>query len=435
MPRRTYTISLYILVPLIFTGLLVLAVMGSLYLRVGEQETAPDVRLLVWVGFLAAVTLASSLAVTWYLMRPMRELERKLENLHVMPPVEVREAAPPRDATEHYSRMLARVTEALSRAEAGRRFPEIIGQSQVLRNLLAQVVTVAPTDRTILLNGETGTGKELLAQGIVVQSPRQNKPFLTLNCAAIPASLLESELFGHEKGAFSGAADRRIGKLEMAHTGTLLLDEIGDMPLEIQAKLLRVLEDRKVERLGGRQPVPVDVRFIAATNRNLDEMVSQQTFRRDLYYRIAGFILPLPPLRERREDIPLLVDHFLHPAADRSRLHPEALALLFAHNWPGNIRELKNLLEQALLLAGPHPILPAHFPALHAAENFTSITGSVGNLDQHLQAVEKAMIIAALQESDGIQANAARRLGIKERSLWHRIRKYGIDVNTIRLPS
>src|SRR3989441_10558258 len=236
------------------------------------------------------------------------------------------------------------------------RFEEIIGDSPALESVLAEVERVAPTDSTVLIEGETGTGKELIARAIHNISSRCGRPFIKLNCAAIPFDLLESELFGHEKGAFTGAIAQKVGRFEMADTGTLFLDELGDIPLALQPKLLRVLQEQEFERLGSTRTHHVDVRLVAATHRNLVDMVKRNEFRSDLYYRLNVFPIPLPPLRERREDIPALVEHFVEIYARRmskqiENIPPETMSALASYEWPGNIRELQNLIERSVILS------------------------------------------------------------------------------------
>ena len=244
------------------------------------------------------------------------------------------------------------VEERFQRAHRGE---AIIGESPALKEVLRQVEVVAPTDATVLLQGETGTGKEPLAHALHQLSARRDRPFVAVNCAAIPAGLLESELFGHERGAFTGALAQKLGRFELAHQGTLFLDEIGDMPLDLQPKLLRVLQEQAFERLGSTRTRRVDVRLVAATNRELAQMVREGTFREDLYYRLNVFPLTIPPLRERPEDIPLLVRHFVHTYAQRLRqridtIPTEVLDALVRYHWPGNVRELQNVIERAVIL-------------------------------------------------------------------------------------
>ena len=305
-------------------------------------------------------------------------------------------------------------------------FDEIIGEGSSLRAILKQVETVAPTDSTVLITGETGTGKELIARAIHHLSPRRERTFVKVNCAAIPTGLLESELFGHERGAFTGAIAQRIGRFELAHGGTIFLDEVGDIPLELQPKLLRVLQEQEFERLGGTQTIRVDVRLVAATNRDLAEMVAARTFRSDLYYRLRVFPLQMPALRERQEDIPALVRYFVEKHARRMNravetIPSETLDLLVHYSWPGNIRELENLIERAVIVS-PGPVLRVPLselktPAEPLAESLT------------LRAAERDHILKALEATNWVLAGprgAATRLGMKRTTLQSKMRKLGV---------
>ena len=306
-------------------------------------------------------------------------------------------------------------------------FAEIVGESSALTKVLAQVHTVARTDSTVLINGETGTGKELVARAVHNSSDRKHGPFIKLNCGAIPVGLLESELMGHEKGAFTGAIARRIGRFELAQDGTLFLDEIGEMAAELQPKLLRLLQEREFERVGGTRTIRSNARVIAATNRDLGAMVKTRAFREDLYYRLNVFPVTLPPLRDRREDIPVLAEHFVQRVAARLKkdvreLSATAMAHLSQYSWPGNIRELENVLERAVILAdGP----TLEVPRLHstACPEDKTVQGD------DLAAVNKAHILAVLEATRGIIAGpdgAAARLGIKRSTLNYRMKKLGI---------
>lgn len=306
-----------------------------------------------------------------------------------------------------------------------------------MRGLLSLIRKVSPTDSTVLVLGESGTGKELVATSIHENSQRKTKPFIKLNCAAIPAELLESELFGHEKGAFTGATKFKPGKFDMADGGTIFLDEIGDMPLNLQAKILRVLQEQEFYRVGGSRTIKVDVRIIASTNKNLERMVREGTFREDLFYRLNVFTLHLPPLRERKEDIPLLVDHFLQNVAKKVDISSVALQMLVAFSWPGNIRELQNIIESAAVIAENGYIEPAQLPGkITAAFNSSSpmdlkLPVNIP-LDERLREIEKSMILEALRKTGGVQVRATELLGINQRSLWHRIKKLNIDVKGIK---
>src|SRR5271157_182935 len=309
-------------------------------------------------------------------------------------------------------------------------FDGIVGSSPALHAVLDQVRMVAPTGATVLIAGETGTGKELIARAIHVDSERRHRPFVKVNCAAIPTELLESELFGHEKGAFTGAVAQRIGRFEAADGGTLFLDEIGDMPLQLQTKLLRVVQEQEFERVGGSRTITVDVRIVAATNRDLKALVEENRFRADLYYRLAVFPLTVPPLRERREDIAVLTRYFVQKHARRMERDIEsiptyALEALTNYDWPGNIRELQNVIERSVVLSdGPelHVALPEFDgksapAALHVrASNVTDIS-------------ERARILQILKETKGMVGGAngaAARLGLKRTTLQSRMRKYSI---------
>jgi len=305
-------------------------------------------------------------------------------------------------------------------------FDEIVGDGASLRAVLKQVETVAPTDSTVLITGETGTGKELIARAIHNLSPRRERTFVKVNCAAIPTGLLESELFGHERGAFTGAITQRIGRFELANGGTIFLDEIGDIPLELQPKLLRVLQEQEFERLGSTHTVRVDVRLVAATNRDLSQMVAARTFRNDLYYRLRVFPLLMPPLRERQEDIPALVRYFVEKHARRMNravetIPAETLDLLVRYPWPGNIRELENLIERAVIVS-PGPVLRVPLSELKSPSE------PVGE-SLTLRAAERDHILRALEATNWVLAGprgAATRLGMKRTTLQSKMRKLGV---------
>jgi formate hydrogenlyase transcriptional activator len=308
-------------------------------------------------------------------------------------------------------------------------FEEIIGRSAAIRAVLRKIETVASTDSTVLICGETGTGKELVARAIHERSPRNSNAFVKLNCAAIPTGLLESELFGHEKGAFTGAIMQRIGRFELANRGTAFLDEIGDISLELQPKLLRVLQEREFERLGSTRTIKTDARLIAATNRNLEACVQEQTFRADLFYRLNIFPIHMPSLRERPEDIPLLVRHFVqHFARRMSRaidtIPSETMETLVRHSWPGNIRELQNVIEHSVILS-PGPVLRVPLADLHS----NRVPNQEGTGRKTLEEAEREHILATLKETKWIVSGprgAAARLGMNRSTLQFRMRKLGI---------
>jgi len=307
-------------------------------------------------------------------------------------------------------------------------FEQIIGHSPALKSVLAEVKRVAPTDSTVLVLGETGTGKELIAHATHNLSPRCGRPFIKLNCAAIPFDLLESELFGHEKGAFTGAVTQKIGRFEMADAGTLFLDEIGDIPLALQPKLLRVLQEKEFERLGSGRTHRIDVRLIAATHRDLTEMVSRNEFRSDLYYRLNVFPVLVPPVRERREDIQPLVSHFVEVFAQRMGKHIEQIPqatmnALIAYSWPGNVRELQNLIERAVIRSD-NGVLPNPLPR-SKKEDAEATTLSNGTFLES----QRALILQALEATDwviGGPLGAAARLGLKRTTLVSKMKKLGI---------
>lgn len=432
--RKQYKLSLQILVPIIVAGMAVLAFV--LAYQLGRAAKGPSFFILsasfVAVGGLSGVVSFVTLRL---FIRPMEELikaSEKMKNVAIEIPAD---AAAGKDEIDRFKDAVQQVNAALNMEQADKLFPEIIGRSHSMRSTLREASMVAPADTTVLIRGESGTGKELLAEAVHRLSPRAEGPFVKINCAAIPGNLLESELFGHEKGAFTGATARKTGKFEAASGGTILLDEIGDMPLDTQVKILRVLQEREFERVGGNKPVRVDVRVMAATNRDIARMVREGAFREDLYHRIHVFDLNLPPLRERREDIPLLVRTF-RPAygSKPPDVTPAAMKYLLAHDWPGNVRELHNVVERAALLAEGGPIDTRHLPP----ELFKKTAGTApadpteGTLDQKLADIEKTLIMEALRATGGVQSRAAERLGINQRSLWHRVKKYGIDVSVAR---
>ena len=306
---------------------------------------------------------------------------------------------------------------------ASDKFAEIVGRSAAVKRVLSGVETVAPTDATVLITGETGTGKELIAHALHRMSARKNRPFVTLNCAAIPTGLLESELFGYERGAFTGALGQKIGRFEMAHQGTLFLDEVGDIPLELQPKLLRALQEKTFERLGGTRTIPIDVRLVAATNRNLTQMMGDKLFRSDLYYRLRVFPITTPPLRDHPEDIPALAWHFMQKyAREMSRqvetIPSDTMQALVNWQWPGNIRELENFIERSVILSRG-PALRAPLAELRAE----AVEPAGGTLAE----IEREYIIRVLRETRGVISAAAVRLGLPRTTLNAMMRKLGVS--------
>jgi len=315
---------------------------------------------------------------------------------------------------------------------------EIVHAGEAMRRVMAQVDRVASSETRVCILGETGTGKELIARALHDRSQRSAGPFVTLNCAAVPGELIESELFGHEKGSFTGAAARHLGKFEQAHHGTLFLDEIGDMPLVMQAKLLRVLEERQVERVGGDRAIPVDVRVIVATHRNLDELVTKGAFRQDLYHRICVYPLLLPPLRERTEDIQPLAEHFARQVAEingwkAKPLMPEAIAELVRYRWPGNVRELRNVVERLLLLAdGPVDAAAARLALPETTDAPVAGPSSGHTLAQRVDGFERDQILAELKRHGQRMTDTAKALGLERSHLYKKCQALGIDLRALR---
>ena len=312
----------------------------------------------------------------------------------------------------------------------------IIGNSKVMQGVYDLIAQVSKSDATVFIRGESGVGKELVAHALHFNSPRASKPFIKVNCAALPETIIESELFGHEKGAFTGAISQRKGRFELAAGGTIFLDEIGDLSPATQIKLLRVLQEREFERVGGTSTIKADVRIITATNRNLEELVSEETFRQDLYYRLNVFPIHVPPLRERKTDILLLADHFIVKYSkaghkEVKRISTPAIDMLMSYHWPGNVRELENCIERAVLLTGDEVIHGHHLPpTLQTAE--ASGTTPSGSLQEILDSLERDLVLDALKSARGSKAKAARALGISERLMGLRVDKYAIDPRRFR---
>jgi len=466
MKETRYHISLYIIVPIITAGFALLATAISYnitlyYLKKGVDPIWP---VFFWGTMLVLFSSVCGLVIVRTILSPLERFFRRTESLGLFKniPEEATEAIK-KDDISRYDQFFDQVTEILSKVESRELFPQIVGQSRTMRGVFNQIMKVAATDSTVLVLGETGTGKELIASSLHEHSKRREKPFVAINCAAIPDGLLESELFGHEKGAFTGANEKKLGKFEVANGGTIFMDEIGDMPLGTQAKLLRVIQDGLVERVGGLNPIKVDVRFVAATNKDLSQMVSEGKFREDLYFRLNVFSIHLPPLRERREDIPLLVDRFLAQRDKNMKITSESMQLLTAYSWPGNVRELRNAVESATVLAKDvieavhlpvavtrswpdaksrgdarpaaeaSPVNQAFERRVQTFETWERLdVPKSGDIDQRLRELEKELIIAALKRAGGVQVAAAKILGIKERSLWHRIKKFEIDTSQFK---
>ena len=314
--------------------------------------------------------------------------------------------------------------------------PNMIGNSNAMRSVYLHIEQVASSATTVLIRGESGVGKELVARALHEQSLRKGRAFVKFNCAALPESIIESELFGHEKGAFTGAVAMRKGRFEIADGGTIFLDEIGDIPPATQIKLLRVLQEREFERVGSQTPIRSDVRVITATSRNLEEMIEREKFRSDLYYRLNVFPIYIPPLRERKADLLLLADHFVEKYAKQNqkpvrRISTAAIDLLVSYHWPGNVRELENCIERAVLLCQDKAIEAQHLPPTLQKKD-SSERGSRGTLETAVSALEYEMIVAELKASDGNMAAAARHLGLTERQIGLRVKRFGIDFKRFR---
>lgn len=444
LSRSRFYISLYIIIPVIVAGLSVISALVSF--RITEylikNNLGLNTPINIWIFSIAALSIVCGIIIVQMFLSPMKKFLREAEKLpaisaHVTDKESgtgVRE-----DELVHYTNVFKKITDVLNKVDARQLFPKIVGESVAIRGVLKQIIKVAPTDSTVLILGESGTGKELIATSLFEHSKRLEKPFVKLNCAAMPGELLESELFGHEKGAFTGAISRKPGKFEVANGGTIFLDEIGDMPLPLQAKILRVLQEREFDRVGGTKPIKVDVRFIAATNKNLEKMVKEGKFREDLYFRLNVFSIFLPPLKERKEDIPLIVERFLMDFPDNNKvtMNSAPLQLLMGYSWPGNIRELQNTIERAAVMTDTGEIETEHLPE-NISRGLSGLTfrresGEKNvSIDDQIKEIEKGMIIEALRKTDGVQIKAAEELGINQRSLWHRVKKHGINVKEIK---
>jgi len=341
-----------------------------------------------------------------------------------------------RSAQEERHRLLEENLRLQSQLEERFRPSNIIGNSKVLQTVYDLIAQVSKSDTTVLIRGESGTGKELVAHAIHFNSLRAVKPFIKVNCGALPESVVESELFGHEKGAFTGAIATRKGRFELANGGTIFLDEIGDLSPTTQIKLLRVLQEREFERVGGTATIKTNVRVITATNRNLEQLIAEGRFRQDLYYRLDVFPIHIPPLRERKTDIPLLADFFVEKYSKANskmvrRISTPAIDMLMSYHWPGNVRELENCLERAVLLTSDQVIHGHHLPpTLQTAE--ASGTAHTGTLEGTLERVERDLLVDALKASRGNRAKAARALGISERIMGLRVQRFGIDARRFR---
>ncbi len=371
------------------------------------KKVSPQTEVILMTAYATAQTAVEAMrkGAYDYLIKPFDMIELKLKVKQILEKKNL--------ATENVN-LKERLRDKFS-------LDNIIGQSEAMQQVYRMVEKVAPTDATVLIRGESGTGKELIAQAIHQLSPRANATFMAVNCAALADTLLESELFGHEKGAFTGAERQKRGRFELAHGGTLFLDEIGDISLATQVKLLRVLQQKEIMRVGGEEVIPVDVRTIAATNRNIEEMMKNEQFREDLYYRLNVFPIQLPPLRERKEDIPDLVAHFLKKNnVPEDKIEPRTITALMKYDWPGNIRELENIVERMIIMAGDESITPDLLPP--HIKSFVP-TGATISFDIppegiSIDEVEKNLIYSALEKAGGNKSKAAKLLGITRRKLY-----------------
>lgn len=434
MKKKNIYISLYVLIPLIYTGITMIGVILTyeLFKHKGNVSRIDNSNFIYVIIAIAALTLFISFIVLRLFFEPLIKFFNKTQKMPIIAPPREEEQKSITSDLKQMGEFFDNVTSILSKVEARELFPEIVGSSTAMRNIFTQIIKVAAADSTVLICGESGTGKELVASSIYEHSARKGKPFIKINCVAIPEGLLESELFGHEKGSFTGAIEQKKGKFEIADKGTVFLDEIGDMPLATQAKLLRVLQEKEFERVGGTKTIKVDIRFIAATNKNIPEMIKNGTFREDLYFRLNVFPINIPALRERKEDIILIANYFLKSLPGMPRLSNSSLQKIIGYSWPGNVRELKNVLEHASILSEKGIIDTQHLPAL-AGKDMPDVNLDAGmSIDDRLNLLEKEIIIEALKKTGGIQVKAAGILRINQRSLWHRIKKLQIDVESIK---
>jgi two-component system NtrC family response regulator len=389
--------------------------LSGLELLEALRALTPEVAVIIMTAYGTIETAVSAIkgGASDYLTKPLN-LDELLHRIHQV---------------SERQRLLSENRELREALAERHRVEGIIGESGQMQEVLSLVRRVAPSDATVLIRGESGTGKELIAKAIHYASPRASGPLVKVNCAALPESLLESELFGHEKGAFTGAVAARKGRFELADGGSLFLDEIGDLPLHLQVKLLRVLQEREFERLGSSQPIKIDVRLLAATHRDLEALAREGRFRDDLYYRINVVTIALPPLRERREDLPLLTDHFLKIFAAKNGktirgLTREARDALLRYDYPGNVRELENLIERAVVLTRDEVIGVSDLPL--TLQDPSPDPGTGAGLVAAVEGLERRMLREALARASGVQTRAAEFLGISERVLRYKLRKYGL---------
>jgi len=396
--------------------------------EIKRQGAGVDVMVMTAYGTIEIAVKAMKEGAVDFITKPFPHDELRIKVERVL---EYRKTRIERERLDEENRYL--------REEIGGRynFGEIVGDSEPMRRIFSTVKKVAASDSSVLIYGESGTGKELVARAVHYQSGRCDKPFVKINCGALPKDLVESELFGHEKGAFTGAIRQKKGRFELAEGGTIFLDEIGDVPLDMQVKLLRVLQERQFDRVGGERTLDADVRVVAATNRLLKDMVAEGRFREDLFYRLEVIPLHLPPLRERREDVPLLVEHFMQKKCGEmniglKRLNEEALAALVRYPWPGNVRELENIIERTIVLSDADEI-GLHDIPLVSDEGGGGKEGRGPSgadsllLNQKMDEMERDMIVRAMEEAGHVKTRAAELLGIKTSALYYKLDKYGLE--------
>ncbi|MFQ5537318.1 MAG: sigma-54-dependent transcriptional regulator [Gemmatimonadota bacterium] len=408
--------------------------------RVKESAPATEVMVITAHGTIEKVVEAMKLGAADFITKPFSSEEFGVKVDRLL-------ADHAERARLRRENVALRVENISLKEEGLARYGEIVGESPPMQEVFRWIDRVARSDSTVMIYGESGTGKELVARAIHAGSPRRDGPFIRVNCGALNESLLDSELFGHEKGAFTGAEKQRRGRFELADGGTLFLDEIATVPHSTQVRLLRVLQERELERVGGEETIPVDVRIIAATNTTPEELQSGGAFREDLFYRLHVVPLTLPPLRERCEDIPLLVRHFIEKLRDRTASSvraatPEALKALAAHDWPGNVRELENVIERALVMAEGEELNASDIPPLGttlappvaprrsgdaAAPRAVTLPESGVDLNQVVEGMEESLLRQALEQAEGVKAEAARLLGLKPSALYYKLEKYGIQ--------
>jgi len=442
MESLRYHISPYVIIPIVFAGFAAISTIVSF--RITEYCLAHSIEpfwpISGWAALISITSLGCSLLILRLILKPVERFIKKAEQLPIINTSSV-STRPSGDELQRFSIVFRQVADALGKVEARQFFPEIIGESRAMRAVFSQILKVAPTSAVVLVYGESGSGKDLVARSIHYHSKRRQQPFSKVNCVAIPEKALEKELFGYESGGPLGPVSVKKGKLESTAGGTLFLDEIGDMPVSTQAKVMRFLQEGDFERMGGSSAIRCDVRIVASSSQNLEQLVSQEKFREDLCVRLNAVSIILPALRERKEDIPLLVEHFLSKLETKGeqgkieggwRITSRALQSLIAHKWNGNVGELENIIDGAALMCEDKSIDIEHLPA-YIKNNVVVPQGvEPGSLDDYLKEVEKGLIMEALMKTGGIQVKSAELLGINQRSLWHRIKKYEIDTQAFK---